>query len=329
MSRKWNGESLVDELSALLGDTSTTFKYKVLGWLNDVIFDISSRHDWGHHLTKGKKVLYLGEEIHSLEIEPPSAPTVALATGGSLESGETYQVLVTFIQDNGIESVAGEASDFLTMNDAQMSIDIEDIPSSDESLVTKRRLYLKKGSGPFYYHSEIEDNITTTASITTETTSEVEAPDYGAVRRIDGSPFFESGPSSYLKFKSLDQLRLAYEGEWALGNPEYFAPIEGGSIATYPRPSYDMELSFNYYRNPFKLYYSSDSQPDLPIALKSALKAGVVALGYEYRDRAGQEIKKANYINEVADAISRGGRIANVEYSVRDVYGNLDGYEVN
>lgn len=329
MSRAWNGEALVNELSALLGDTSTVFKTRLLGWANDVIFDISSRHDWGHHLTKGKKKLTGGEETHDLEIAAPAAPEVEMVAGGELAPGSVYSVLFTYVQANGVETVAGEASADVTATDALVAIDISDIPTSDEEIVTQRKVYLKKDDGVYYYHSTIDDNFSTTLTVETEVDSEVEPPDYGSIRRLKGSPFFEGTPSRYLTYRDVDQLRLMAQGQWSSGSPQYFSPIEQSTIVTYPMPSDDLVLSFNYFRNPFKLYNSATSQPDLPIYLKPALKAGIIAYGYEYRDRDGQEMKKANYENALVDAINRGGRVANIEYSVRDVYGNTDGFEVN
>lgn len=329
MSRSWNGESLVNELSALLGDTSTTFKTRVLGWLNDKIFDISTRHDWGHHLVKGKKILTLGEEIHSLEIEAPGAPTIELSEDGSLIEGSTYSVLLTYVQDNGVESMAGLASSAVTMTSSHLSFDLTDIPVSSETLVTKRNVYLKKGEGEFYYHSQIADNFSTELTIDSETDSVIQAPDYESIRRLKGSPFFEDRRTNYLEYRDIDQLRRLAQGQWGRGNPEFFSPIESNSISVYPVPSEDSEVSFYYYRTPFKLYNDADSQPDLPAYLKPVLKAGVIADGYEYRDRAGTEMKKAEYQNALVDAINRGGRVANIEYVVRDVYGNFDGFEVN
>lgn len=329
MSRQWNGESLVNELSALLGDTSTVFKARLLGWANDVIFDIASRHDWGHHLVKGKKLLTSGEEIQSLEISAPIAPVIALsATAGTLTSGSVYSVLVTFVQDNGAETIAGAASASVTAATGLLSLALSDIETSNDELVTKRNVYLKKDTGNYFYHSTIDDNFTTSLTVSTNTSSTIEPPDYGAIRRLKGSPFFEGSPSCYLAYRDIDQMRLMHQGQFSLGSPSYFSPIDHNSIVTYPLPSEDLVLSFNYYRNPFKLYNSPTSQPDLPIYLKPALKAGIIAYGYEYRDRQGQEIKRANYETAIYDAINRGGRVANIEYSVRDVYGNSDGYEV-
>lgn len=329
MSRAWNGDALVEELSALLGDNSAAFKTRVLGWLNDTIFDISTRHDWGYHFTKGKKVLASDAELHELEVTAPGAPLVALSSiAGTLTVNSVYKFLITFVQDNGIESVAGVESGALTIVVATPSVNLSNIPTSSESLVIKRKVYVKKDSGPYYFHSIIDDNIATVLTVSANTASVIEPPDYEAIRRLKGSPFFEGSPSNALVFKDIDQLRMLIQGAWTSGSPTYFSPIKSNSITVYPLPSSDMDLSFNYYRNPFRLYDDINSQPDLPIYLKPTLKAGVIALGYEYRDRAGQEIKKANYENALVDAINRGARVANIEYTVRDVYGSLNGFEV-
>jgi hypothetical protein len=329
MSRSWNGESLVNELSALLGDTSTAFKARVLGWANDVIFDISSRHDWGHHLVKGKKILIAEQEIQDLEVEAPEACDIELETGGSLAEGSVYSVLFTYVQDNGVETIAGEESDSVTTNSSQLSISLTNIPTSSESLVTKRSVYLKKDDEDYYFHSQIDDNFSTSLTIDTDTDSTIEPPDYSAIRRLKGSPFFEeTANSSYLEYRDTDQIRRLTHGDSEFGDPEYFSPIEYNSIALYPIPSTDLEISFNYYRNPFKLYNSPTSQPDIPIYLKPTLKAGVIALGFEYRDRSGQEAKRAIYEQSLNDAINKGGKVASIEYVVRDIYGNCNGFEV-
>lgn len=329
MSRSWNGESLVDEFSALLGDTSTAFKSRVLGWINDTIIDISTRHDWDHYKVKGKKLLTAEEEEHSLEIDAPGACEVELAASGSLTASTAYKVLFTFVQDNGVETVAGEESDEISTDASQLTITCTEIPTSNESLITKRRVYVKVGTEPFYYHSEIDDNFTTTLSISTNPDSTIEPPDYDSIRRLKGDPFFEDARSRVVEYRDITQLRRLAQGQWQSGTPEFYSPLSQNSIATYPIPSEEMEVSFYYYRNPFRLYNDEDSQPDLPPYLKPVLKAGVIALGFEYRDRAGQEMKKADYQNALFDAINRGARVANIEFAVRDVYGNYDGFEVS
>lgn len=329
MSRSWNGEDLVNEFSQLLGDTSTAFKNRVLGWANDTIVDICSRHDWGHLNVKGKKILEIGEERQSLEVSAPAAPDVSLATDGSLTAGSIVSFLVTFVQANGVETIAGAESASLTITESERSVDLENIPTSQESLVTKRKIYIKVDDADYYYHSQIDDNISTEITIDSLPDSTIEPPDYFSVRKLDGAPFFEESQSNRLIYKGMDQLRMLIEGRWTQGTPEFFNAIKENEIALYPVPSRDLEVSFNYFRNPFRLYKSTESQPDMPATLKPLLKAGVIALGYEYRDRDGQESKRQTYEALLVDAINRISPVANVEYSIRDVVGNTDGFEVN
>jgi hypothetical protein len=306
----WNGSSLVTELSALLGDTSTAFQARVLGWANDVIFDIGTRYDWSYFKTKGKKKLTASQEVQPLEITAPSAPSVAIAAGGSLTVDTSYYVLITFAQDNGVESLAGTASAVVTTSTGNLTINVTSIPVSTESLVTSRKVYLKKGSANYYLYSTIEP------------------PDYESIRKISGGLFFESSPQSYLRARDIDQLRLFAQGQFETNNPEFFAPIGASSVIMYPLPTSGLEVSFYYYRNPKRLYNVSTSQPDLPVSLKQVLKAGVIAMGYEYRDRDGQETKRQNYELLLSDAFTRLGKGHEIEYVIRDVYGNSEGFEV-
>lgn len=326
MSRSWNGLKLVDEFSAALGDTSTAFKSKVLGWLNDGIFDIATKNDLRHFLVKGKKLLTADEEFQNLEITPPEAPDVELADDGDLSNGSSYRVLVTFTQSNGVESQAGEISDEVTCDADSKTIEVTNIPTSLESLITGRKVYLSKDDGPFYFVTELDDS-ETSLTIDEDTDSTIEPPDYDSIRKLSGSPFFEDSPSVYLQHRDYDQLRMLVQGQWSIGNPEYFASLDDNRIALYPIPANEFDLSFTYYRNPFRLYYSEDSQPDLPVRYKPALKAYVIAAGYEYRDRDGAELKRANFRNERDEALN-GGKPANVEYVVRDVNGSAFGMEI-
>jgi len=327
MSRSWNGSSLVTELSALLGDTSTAFQARVTGWLNDIQFDIGTRFDWAFHKVKGQKNITTGSEEYSLEVSTPSAPVVALASGGSLTSGSAYYVLITYLQANGVESIAGPTSSIASPSGANLTINLSSITVSSNPLVTQRNIYLKKDTGKYFFHSTIANNVATTATISTNTALTIEPPDYAAIRKLSGSPFIELS-STYLRSKDLEQLRYITGGNLSTGTPEYFSMIDPNSIVFYPKPSSAIVLSFDYYRYPFRLFNADDSQPDLPIYLKQVLKAGVIAMGFEYRDRSGQETKKQTYELMLIDAFNRYGKPANVDYTIRDVYGNVEGNEV-
>jgi hypothetical protein len=327
MSRSWNGADLVTEFSTLLGDTSTAFKSKVLGWLNDVIEDISASHDWTFLKVRGKKVLTASTEIQNIFTEAPtSAPSVAISAGGSLTESSVYNVYVTYFESTtGFESKPSVASSNVTATAVNKTIDLTSVPVSPEPLVTSRKLYLQKDSGEIYYHSDISDNTTTTGSISTETTSTIEPPDYVRMEKIIGDLFLES--SSPLEYRDFDQLRLLFNGTWSTGTPTFWSDIGDNQVTMYPVPSSALTLSYYYKKIPARIYDASDSNPDIPPYLKPILRAGVIAYGYEYRDRNGQESKRANYETLLRDSISKNGSKNRNNLSVRDVMGDSDGWE--
>jgi hypothetical protein len=326
MSAAWNGLDLQTEFSEHLSDTSTGFKTRILGWMNDIIVDISSRHNWDFQLVKGKKILTALEEEQTLLTSPPSAPSVVIAAGGSLTENSVYRVGVTFVDSNGAETKLGSASASVTATAVNKTISVTAIPTSSEALVTKRRIYLQKDGGNWYFQSEIADNTATTTSITAETTSLIEAPDYAPIRIISGNPFIES--SSQLEYRAIDQLRLLFQGSFSSGTPSFWSSLGHERVLLYPKPSSAMTLSYYYYKLPARIYASTDSFPDIPVFLKSAFRAGVIARGYEFRDRAGQESRLLNYEQQLSRAIQDNGGPAKVAYRVRDVVGTSEGWEI-
>jgi len=328
MSRAWNGADLVDELSALLGDTSSAFEARVLGWINDIQKDICTRHDWDFLRFKGKKVLTASAEEQSLIISPPTAATIAVDVGGDLTEDSDYTVTITFVEGvSGIETQAGTESESVTATSVNKMIGA-DIPVSTDPLVTKRNIYLTKDSGATYFYSTVSDNTTTWTEITADTSSTVEPPDQDYIRKLYGNPFIETTTERQLVHRPIDQLRLLFSGQFSDGTPEFWAPINEKRVLLYKRPSTALTLSFYYYRTPGDVYNVSTSQPTIPEWLKPVLKAGVIAMGYEYRDREGQEGKLNNYASAFNNYVSRAGSVVSMPLRVRDTQGNSDGQEV-
>lgn len=327
MSRSYNGLDLETEFSELLGDTSTSFKSRVTGWINDIHLDMMSRHDWNFLKVKGTKLLVASQEEQQLNVPEPGAATVALAAGGTLTDGSTYNVYITFVESStGYETRAGTVSADITTTTGNQTIDVTAIPVSTEGLVTSRKVYLQKDGGDILFHQEIADNVTTIATITADTASLIEAPDYIGIRRIDGNPFIES--SSQLQYRDIDQLRLLFQGTFSTGTPDLWSPLSESKILLYPLAASALILSFYYIKLPPRIYASADSQPFAPIYLKQVLKAGVIAMGYEYRDRDGQQEKRLNYETLLSNAISDVGSPKRVAARVRDVVGGSDGFEI-
>jgi hypothetical protein len=182
----WNGADLVDELSAKLGDTSSAFETRVLGWLNDGVKDISSRHMWSFLRVRGEKVLTASQEEQDLSLGTPTAPTVAALLGGSLTTVE-HKVLVTFYESSTKhESVAGTPSAGITPAGGNLSITVSGVPVSLDPLVTARRVYLSVAGAAYKLYSTIENNTATTTTITAPTTSDETPPDEHSIRSSKG-----------------------------------------------------------------------------------------------------------------------------------------------
>jgi hypothetical protein len=395
---QWNGLALQTEISAKLGDTSAGFKSRVIGWLNDVHREISALHDWPNLLSKGQVLLESGKEDHDLFPCAPGRPTVTLATGTGLTSASKYRVRVTFSDGKYYESMPSVASTELTATGTTLSIALTNIPISDWPLCVERKIYVSKDSASFYYHGTIKDNTTTTYTVSSETSSLIEPPEYEMIRKVLGAPFIES--SSRMEFKPVDQLRLLFEGTWSTGQPSFWSHASEKAVKLYPIPSgysgsitkcetsdagaktkitstahgrsnadivgirgtgyyngkHTVEqvttntyvipvpfiandtgswlllsgattLSFYYFGIPFQITAEETSIPRLPISFKTALEAGVVWKGFEYRDRDGQETKARNYYQLVSKLVSFAAIPAKVPKRVRDMVGDCDGFE--
>jgi hypothetical protein len=329
MSATWNGLALRLEYATMLGDVKSSFLTKTLGWMNDVIDEIHQAHAWGFSRVKGKKVLTASAEEHDLFITPPTAPTIAAAAGGSLTTLSTYKVAVTFVEGTAqMESKRGTASSGVTLA-ANLTLNVTAIPVSGSTLCTARKIYLQKDSGAWYLYETISNNTATTTTISADTTDTTEAPDRNNIIRLDGAPFFESGPSRQMDYRALDQLRLLFQGAWSTGSPAYWADVWHDRIALYPAPNSAYTVSFYCHRYPNKVYASVDSQPDLPQSLRYLLRQGVKAKGYEFRERADWKSEREDFFAMLANAISTHGTTAGgIPATIRDTQGNSDGFEI-
>lgn len=304
----WNGQDLVTEFSALLGDSTTAFKSKVEGWINDVERDICKSHSWGFLKVKGSKILTADQEEQSLIITGPSAATLTSAVGGSLTDATDYYVKISFYDPISKNEKIGTISTVASTSAVNKTINVSSIPLSTESFFTQRRVYLRSGTtNKFYLHSTIADNVTTTASITSDTTSLIQAPDFDYFRQLDGNPFYESS-AGQLQFTPIDQIRLWCSGAITSGQPEAWGDLDIGRILMYPRPNSVEALKFYFMKVPRGIYNDADSVPTIPISLKEVLEAGVEYKGFKYRDRAGYVEKKNMYEMLLKQAIDSMGK---------------------
>jgi hypothetical protein len=323
----WDGESLRDELAELLSDTSTSFKARVIDWMNDIVFNISTAHDWPFYRVSLKKNLTQSTEEQSLVVDGPGAPTLAVAAGGSLTADEVIDVAVTYYNPTKkIETILGTSAS-ATPTGVNLLINLTAIPTTTEATFTQRRIYMRNStdSGDWYLSSTITDMTTTTAQITAEPATTAEKPPtFSYLKRLDGKPRIIS-INRVLEPMAAQQIQLINSGSVQSGSPYRFAELSSDSIITDRKPNSSLILDFYGFRRPRKVYASITSYPDIIPELKELLKLGVKWKGYEYRERQDKAQAKADYDAALTDAIQELGRGAKYPYKVQDVVGNSNG----
>lgn len=274
--------------------------------MNDIQKDISSSHKWPFLRFKMKKQITTGEQEVSLAPQIPSAATIALAAGGSLTDATAYYVKVTFVlfdesgrEIDSLESEPSSASNTVTTTTGNQTLTITSIDTYDGSTSVKpttihRRIYLKTGTGSYYLAKTLQDNTTTTTTITAVPTSTIEPPEYCLVSCLSGDPVVE-GSGTSLTENSLDDILKYDPGLTSSGTPYHYARVTDEKIMLYPKASATYTLSYWVYRIPSKLFADTDRAIQLHPALKEVLEAGVTWKGYEDKDQDGQESKKMNY----------------------------------
>lgn len=324
----WNGSDLQDEFAELLNDSSTTFKADVLGWINDIIVDISSKFDWDFWNVKGKKVLVSGADEQSLIVSPPGAPTVAIAAGGSVTAG-TYETAVTFYDSvHKIETKKGTTSAQGVTTGANLTINLTAVPVPSETFFDSRRIYLRDASAttnPWLLQQTISDITTTTASITSlpASTSD-QPPEQEYIKRIDGNLFLEA-TSRNLKYIDPKQIRAITGGTISSGTPTFWTKKGISRVLMSPKPSSALVLSFDFFRRPRRIYATTTDEPDIPREFKDVLEKGVVWKGFKYRERPEVQSKLLEYEAAVQDMISKMGDSVRSDSYVRDVMGDSNG----
>jgi len=332
LSSQWNGKDLTDEFAKEQADTKSAHLARVINMINAGFFDMSVRHDFRSFLFKGKKLLTVSKEEHNFEYPVPGAPTIAIASGGSLVDTTQYKTLYTFEDSNGYETLAGTASSSVTATSSNKTINHTSIPTSTETLVDKRHIYISKdvlGNGVFgkyFFDKTVSDNTSTTASTTAEPdTNNAEPPDYNMIRKVYGNLFLEASNREVF-YENIENLRSWFPEAWTDGSPQWCAYASNERFWLYKRPATAEDASFYYFQYPKRLTYLITSIPQFDIGLLEPLRAYVRWRGHDFKDRDGEIQKKNTYIETFNDYISRNYGSNKVRERVRDVMGDSDGY---
>lgn len=299
--------------------------------INDIQDDIQVSHSWPQFKMKIKKQVVSGEQEIDISPQIPSAATIALLAGGSITTASAVYVKVTFVlfdetgkEYGSIESEPSVASNTVTVSAGNLSLTVTAIDTYDGTSTVKptvihRRIYLKVGTAAYFLSKTLEDNTTTSTTITVVPTSVCEPPEYSLVSLLAGEDPIIEGSGVALYENKMDDL-LKYDPNFtSTGLPTYYARLNSTKIFLYPRPSSSYTLSYWIYKIPSRIFADTDRAIQLPHELKEVLDAGMVWKFYEDKDSDGQESKKMNYEARKQDAKGIAGRSGGQALSVKVV----------
>jgi hypothetical protein len=348
MTRRFNCKAVVDELATDLWDTTATFRDYIIRWLNEVQDELATELPLDYYRIKMKKLLPTGESDIDLSPDIPAAPTTAISSGGSLVEDSYYKAYVSFLlyDESGLEYIESEASVAGTARQAtaaNKTLDLSVIPtypgdSGSEPATIYRRVYVSistDGSdyGEPFFVADITNNTATTYSVTAEPTSTVTPVSDSEVDQLTSDhPYFASG-IKFLTRESRNLIRRYDPDSSTSTSPDLYDHTGPRTIILYPQLSSgatDAQRTLNYYvyRRPHEVFYDVDREMDMHIGMKSALRAGVIAKAYAFRDRDGYVSKYNLYQEEKRKALKKYKRQRGRPIAVRDVQGDCMGYEV-
>lgn len=316
MSSTWNGSALQTRFAGKHGFTDTTSLARILEYINDIQDDITAGKKLPFLKFKMKKHVVAGTQEVDLSPQIPSAATLALLAGGALTTDSAVYAKVTFVifdeagrEFSSIESEPSVASNTVTPTGGNLSLTLTNIDTYDGStsvnpLTIHRRIYLKQGTGNYVLAKTLEDNTTTTTTITANTSSLIEPPEFPMVDMMSGEDPFIQASGTVLYENKLDDINKFDPNVSTTGTPNYYSRIARNKIKIYPAPSADITLSYWVYRVPARVFADTDRVIQIEHNLKKALDAGVTWKGFEYSDSDGQETKLSNYEQIKSDAIA-------------------------
>jgi len=279
----------------------------------------------------------------------PTLTSVSLSDVGDGVTFSDYKVYVTYKIFDGecsshVESQASVASGEVNADFDVQSLAVTSIPvfggdTTVEPSVIYRSLYMAKKSstdtdfGEPFFVANLEDNTTTTYTISSDPTSVLTPPDVSEIDQLSSEhPYLESG-NKFLVRESSNKVRRADPNSSESTSPYSYDFIGETSILLYPQLSSgatdaQRTLSYWIYRRPHKTVYVSDLDIDAPKSWEKALFEGVVWKGYEYKDRNGVQTKLNNYELFKKQLQAKARRQRGKPTAVRDVNGDTYGWEV-
>lgn len=130
-----------------------------------------------------------GFVVDHLYVTDNPYPTGAASAGSGITTGSVLTYRVTFVSKYGQESNAGTASGSVTVSGSNLRVSLTSIPVSSDTQVVARRIYRDLNSDATYrYVTQIDDNVTTTYTDSTGTSSLSKQTPPRAGASVDNSP---------------------------------------------------------------------------------------------------------------------------------------------
>ena len=351
MTISWNGRAFLDRALDEIWSSATNASMlaRAVIWANEIQDDIVSLIPADEMKFNLKKLLPVTQEYISLEIEIPSAPTVAAAAGGTLTVGSAYIVYTTFViydqdTDKYMESQPSLASSSLTISGTNQTIDLTAIDTmggstSYQPTTIYRNVYMSElasgetAHGPALYIGQITNNTATTYSITAEPTGTVSPPSDSEIDQISSDFLFFPANNTHLVREDANRLRRYDPDGSDSASPYSFDYWKLQGIRIYPRLSSTAStnqrtLLYTVHRRPHEIFYDVSRRIDLPIICKPAMIAGILWKGYEFRDRSGKESKQINYEKAKKELEIKFLRARGTRSTITDTEGDHAGNEV-
>lgn len=316
MSSTWNGSALLARFAHKYGFVDTTSQARVLEWMNEIQRDIADKKNLPVFKFKMKKLIPQGAFEVDLAPQIPSAPTIALLTGGSLTADAAVSIKVTFVlfdsegrEVQSLESEASAASNSVTPTGTDLSLTVTGLSvyngaSSVQPTIIHRRIYLKIGAADYFLAKTVEDNTATTTTITSYTASLIEPPEGCLVKCLADDAITIEGSGYYLSDTSIDAVNAYDPNNTSTGTPNYTARVSETRIRIYPRPSSALTLSYWVYRYPSRIFSDTSRVMQLPERFRTVLDAGVHWKGTDHKDNEMQSERYQKYEMLLLDKIN-------------------------
>lgn len=279
----------------------------------------------------------------------PSLTSVTLSDKGDLVTGTEYKAYISYVvwDDNLKKYMEGEingGSTAVTADLDNQSISLTGIPVFEEAGTNSptniyRRIYLAaKASGesdfaePFYV-ADIEDNTTTTYTISTAPTSVVTPVSDTELDKISDKHMYFPSTNVWLRREDLNKITRFDTGGSDSTSPDFFDFLGYDRIFLYPKLSSaatvaQRTLIYWVHRRPHEFFYDVDRLVDMPITAKKALIQGIIAKGYKYRQRADW-VSHHNLYEEYKNELKKRFQRKRGRFSpIRDTEGDVFGHEV-